>query len=371
MADDDPAAGLRPKTTTRDHDDLKRRLQTWLAGRLPDGARPRITALEVPVSNGLSSETVLFEAAWSDSGRDRSDALVARLAPDPDAVPVFPEYDLERQARVMRAVRETTTVPVPAVRWSEPDPAAIGTPFFVMERIEGRVPPDLLPYNMLGWLTEATAAQRAALQDATVAVLAALFAVDAPETTFAFLRGDGDDPSALRRHRGGQRSYAGWVTEGIRLPLVDRMFAWLDDRWPTHEGPTVLSWGDSRIGNIIYRDFTPVAVLDWEMAALGPPELDLGWLVYMHRYFEHVARQYGMPGLPDLLRADAVAGGFEHVTGYAPRDLDFYVMYAALRHAVIMARIQRRAIHFGEAVMPEDPDDLITFRLLLEELMAG
>ena len=55
----------------------------------------------------------------------------------------------------------------------------------------------------------------------------------------------------------------------------------------------------------------------------------------------------------------------------APRDLDFYVMYAALRHAVIMARIQRRAIHFGEAVMPEDPDDLITFRLLLEELMAG
>jgi aminoglycoside phosphotransferase (APT) family kinase protein len=77
-----------------------------------------------------------------------------------------------------------------------------------------------------------------------------------------------------------------------------------------------------------------------------------------------------MPGLPDLLRLDDVAETFERLTGYAPRDLGFYLMYAALRHAVIMARIQRRAIHFGEAVMPDDPDDLITFRLLVEEMLA-
>jgi aminoglycoside phosphotransferase (APT) family kinase protein len=120
----------------------------------------------------------------------------------------------------------------------------------------------------------------------------------------------------------------------------------------------------------MYRDFTPVAVLDWEMAALGPPEVDLGWLVYMHRYFEFVARQYSLPGLPDLLRPDDVASAYERMTGYAPRDLDWYVAYAALRHAVIMARIQRRAIHFGEALAPVDPDELVVHRLLLEELLA-
>jgi aminoglycoside phosphotransferase (APT) family kinase protein len=256
------------------------------------------------------------------------------------------------------------------VRWSEPDPAVVGTPFFVMERLVGLVPADLLPYNMIGWLTEASAEERAVLQQATVAVLATLFAIDAPEAKFDFLRDDGGDTSHLRRHLAGQEEYYEWVAAGLRLPLVERMFTWLDEHWPAHEGPTVLSWGDARIGNVMYRDFEIVGVLDWEMAALGPPELDLGWLVYLHRYFEFVARQYGMPGLPDLLRLDDVAETFERLTGYAPRDLGFYLMYAALRHAVIMARIQRRAIHFGEAVMPDDPDDLITFRLLVEEMLA-
>ena len=68
----------------------------------------------------------------------------------------------------------------------------------------------------------------------------------------------------------------------------------------------MLSWGDARIGNVLYRDFEPVAVLDWEMAALGPPELDVGWLVTLHAFFEEVAHQYGLPGLPDLLRREDV-----------------------------------------------------------------
>jgi aminoglycoside phosphotransferase (APT) family kinase protein len=175
----------------------------------------------------------------------------------------------------------------------------------------------------------------------------------------------------LERHLADQRAYYDWVADGTRLPLVDRMFTWLEEHWPRHPGRTVLSWGDARIGNLMYRDFEVVGVFDWEMAALGPAELDLGWLVYMHRYFEFVAHQYGMPGLPDLLRLDDVATTYEHLTGYAPQDLDFYLMYAALRHAVIMARLQRRAIHFGQAVEPDDPDDLITFRLLLEEMLGA
>ena len=70
-----------------------------------------------------------------------------------------------------------------------------------------------------------------------------------------------------------------------RYPTALRLAADVE-HWPADEGPTVLSWGDSRIGNVMYRDFEPVAVLDWEMAGLGPREVDVGWFIYAHRVFE-------------------------------------------------------------------------------------
>ena len=111
----------------------------------------------------------------------------------------------------------------------------------------------------------------------------------------------------------------------------------------------MLSWGDARIGNLMYRDFTPVAVLDWEMASLGPRDLDVGWMIYLHRFFDDLAVSYGLRGLPSLLRRDSVASTYESLTGYAPRDLDWYTTYAAVRHAVIMTRVGLRQVYFGEA----------------------
>ena len=132
-----------------------------------------------------------------------------------------------------------------------------------------------------------------------------------------------------------------------------------------------MSWGDSRIGNVMYRDFEPVAVLDWEMAGLATREVDLAWLIFIHRFFEDIATSMDLPGMPHFLRRDEVAGMYESMTGHTPRDLDFHTMYAALRHGVIMSQVQRRAIHFGEAEMPEDVDDLIMHRATLEAMLAG
>jgi aminoglycoside phosphotransferase (APT) family kinase protein len=365
---DGPETIGRPQTSTRDRDTLRTHLQAWLTSRLPDSASPRITSFEIPSSNGLSSETVLLDVESDHDGTPRTDRLVARLAPPASAVPVFPVYDLDRQAQVMRLVATHTSVPVPVVRWSEPDPGPLGSPFFVMDRIDGLVPPDLLPYNFGTWLSQADAADQRRLQDATIAVLAALHGIDDATTHFSFLRlAPG---SALAAHVDDQRAYYRWVADGLRIPLLEQCFAWLEDHWPASEEPTGFSWGDSRIGNIMYRDFEPVAVLDWEMAGLGPPELDLGWLIFMHQFFEGVAAQFSLPGMPDFLRSDDVATTYESLTGHSPRDLEFYVVYAALRHGIIMSRIQRRAIHFGEATMPEDPNDLITHRAIIEEMLA-
>lgn len=367
---DDGAPSLeRPQTSTRDRDTLRAGLEAWLARQLPSGASPRITSFEIPASNGLSSETVLLDVESGLEQEPATDRLVARLAPPASAMPVFPVYDLERQAQVMRLVAAHTSVPVPRVRWSEPDSEALGSPFFVMDRVDGLVPPDLLPYNFASWLNEADPADQRRLQDATVAVLAALHTIEDSATRFSFLRlGTG---AALAAHVADQRRYYEWVADGLRIPLLEQCFTWLDDHWPASESATTFSWGDSRIGNVMYRDFEPVAVLDWEMAALGPPELDLGWLVFMHQFFEGVAAQYSLPGMPGFLRADDVAATYESLTGHSPRDLDFYIVYAALRHGIIMSRIQRRAIHFGEAAMPDDPNDLITHRAIIEAMLAA
>jgi aminoglycoside phosphotransferase (APT) family kinase protein len=363
----EPEAMARPRTSTRDREALRTRLEAWLAGRHGDRT-PWVHEIAAPEGTGMSSETVLFDVTWSDGTHDR---LVARLAPAPDAVPVFPSYDLQRQFDTMAAVAARSSVPVPPLYAYEPDPAPLGTEFIVMHRVDGVVPSDIPPYGFgAGWLAEASDDDRARLQRNVVRVLADIHGIpDAPAAFPWFAVDDGRSP--LRVHVDEQRDFADWVLDGREGRLIEAGFAWLEEHWPDDEGETVLSWGDARIGNILFDDFTPVAVLDWEMASLGPRELDLGWTIFLHRFFDDLARALGLTGMPDFLRRSDVAATYEAITGHGPRDLDWYTAYAAVRHAIIMTRIGMRSAHFGEAEMPDDLDDLVTHRAALEAMLAG
>jgi aminoglycoside phosphotransferase (APT) family kinase protein len=373
MPDDDVDTTMaKPQTSTRDHADLRDRLTRWLGAQLPAGAAPTVSELSAPTTNGLSSETLLFDVEWRDGGKHHMQPCAARLAPEPTAVPVFPAYDLERQIRLIRLVDERTNVPVPRVLWYEPDGAALSSPFFVMERVDGQVPPDLMPYTFGSWLTEASNADRTRLQRASVGVLAELHGMHAPPHDVAFLEIDQPGDTALRRHVTDQEAYYAWVAhDGVRSPLIERTFEWLEDHWPADDTEAVVSWGDARIGNILYRDFEPVGVLDWEMAALGPREIDIAWMITLHQFFQEIAEVLELPGLPDFMRRDDVATMYETHSGITPHDLSFYEVYASLRHAIIMFRIGRRAVHFGEAEMPDDPDDLVTHRGMVQRMLDG
>lgn len=351
----EPAIVDEVQRTGRDPDELRARLTTWLAATQP-GAE--LTGFEIPSSNGMSSETVLFDAVW-DSEPHR---LVARVAPEAAAVPVFPHYDLDRQANVMADARAAApTVPIPEVVFNEPDPGPLGTPFFVMRRVEGRVPPDVMPYNFDSWVKEATPAERAELQESSLTVLAALHAVDDPLTRFAYLESDQPGATAMRRQLAEQAAYYEWAREGIRVPRIDRTFAWLDEHFPADEGDAGLCWGDARIGNMLYDPdgFRPAAVLDWEMAVLAPPEVDLAWFAYLHTFFEDLADMLGVTGLPDFLRLDDCAATYERQSGRTPRHLHWFTVYAALRYAIVSVRTTKRRVHFEGIPFPDDPDDLI------------
>jgi aminoglycoside phosphotransferase (APT) family kinase protein len=373
-----PDEQIKMTVSERSIGTLAARLAGWLVARLNEaGQASPVSGLTVrgprlSRSGGLSSTSVLFEADWVSGGTDRHGAYVARLAPEASAVPVFPRYDLATQFEVISQVAAHSDVPVPAVRWYEPDERVLGSPFFVMDQVDGWVPLDNPPYVFTGRLLDSPAGELARLQRASVQVLAGLHAIAEPAAVFPALRPPGD-ANTLRWHVGQQREYYQWAlsSDGIRVPIIERSLDWLDEHWPTGCGPDVLSWGDSRIGNIIYQGVEPVAVLDWEMAALGPRELDVSWFIFLHRFFQDIAQFFAQPGLPGFLRRSDVESCYQELTGYRLRDMDFYLTYAALRHAIVMARIKRRMIHFGEDQVPADPDDYVMHRAALEELLAG
>ena len=317
--------------------------------------------------------SVLFEASWAaGEGAGRRGRYVARMAPEPGAVPVFPRYDLPAQYEVIRQVAARSDVPVPRLRWNEPAGGPLGTPFFVMDQVDGRTPLDNPPYVFGGWLLEASPQERARLQRASVAILTRLHAIADPAAAFPVLRPAGG-ADALRGHVDGQHEYYQWALarDGLRIPIIERGLDWLEAHWPREPGPDVLCWGDARIGNIIYQGFEPAAVLDWEMAALGPRELDVGWFVFLHRFFQDIAEFFGLDGLPGFLRRSDVERCYTELAGTPLRDMDFYLVYAARRHAIVMARIKRRMIHFGEDQVPDDPDDYVLHRASLDKLLAG
>jgi len=107
------------------------------------------------------------------------------------------------------------------------------------------------------------------------------------------------------------------------------------------------------------------------MASLGPREMDLGWFVFLHVFFEDLAHQFNLPGLPDFLRPADVTATYEQASGHRVRDLQFYECYAALRHATIMTRTHARRVHFGEAEWPADVDEPIMHRGVLDRMLSG
>ena len=348
-------------------------VRAWLASQLPEGANPAVSLSGASDANGMSSETVIAKVDWTGDGQRQHGDFIMRIAPSHDDLPVFPEYELGHQFALLQGVHERTTVPVPEPRWLEPTGDVIGSPFFFMNRVDGVIPPDVMPYTFGdNWLFDADPEQRARLQASTVREIAALHAIDNPSEVFGFLARPGEG-TALRRHLEHTRAWYEYAVDDesgtkMRSALIDRAFAWLDVNLPATD-EAVLSWGDSRIGNVIYRDFEPVAVLDWEMAGLGPRELDLAWMAFAHEVFQGIAGAFELPGLPDFLRPEDIATTYTEITGVPIGDLTWYRVYAGVQWGIVFMRTGMRQFRFGEIEKPTSSDALMHHAPVFEKLL--
>lgn len=292
--------------------DQHTRLTEWIRRRLHDARDVELGPFEA-ASSGTSNETRLFTLRFDRNG-PQSERLVLRSTPPGRGL--FPDYDLGLQAGVMRALAPTP-VPVPVVRWYEPDADILGSPFLIMDHVKGATPSDTPPgFHGRGLFFDATPADRAAMWWALMARMIELHALDWRSLALPRMTGMATTPRAcIDQQIDLLQRWLDW-SEVSPPPVLERGLAWLRDTPPP---PSRLSlvWGDARPGNVLYRDGRVAALLDWEIASIGFPAFDLGYLIWSA---EVLADVNGMPRLEGLPTREATIARYEAMTGEA---LDF------------------------------------------------
>jgi aminoglycoside phosphotransferase (APT) family kinase protein len=300
-----------------------------------------------PIGEGHSNVTYLIRRGDSE--------MVLRRPPRPPLPPSA--HDVLREARLLRALAGTPAR-VPPVLAVCDDPSTIGSPFYVMERIPGEVIVTSIPDAL------DSPQERRRIAEELIDALAEIHAVD---WQAAGLEGFGKPTGYLERQL---RRFTGlWELNKTReIPAVERVGAWLAQNMP-RSGPATIVHGDFRLGNTIYDAQAPArlrAVLDWEMATIGDPLADIGYLCMMwtessdptggmREALGGVTRREGFPTRDELIAS------YEQRTGRSMRDLRWYTSLALWKSVVFMEGNYKRAVAgttddpylktFGEGVL--------------------
>jgi len=285
-----------------------------------------------PVRGGQSNPT------WYVTAGERR--LVLRQQPFGELLPSA--HALDREFRVLSAL-QGSGVPVPRVlRYSE-DRSVVGTPFYLMDRIDGRV-------FHAAKLEGVRSQERREMYRSAAQTLAKLHRVDWEAAGLSDYGKHGD--YFARQVRRWSRQ---WEASRARdIPELERLIPWLDQHVPPQEETTICH-GDYRFGNLMFAPSAPevCAVLDWELSTLGDPLADLGYLCMLYR----VGSSNG--GIADLDREglgipseDELVADYNQAAGRERKLLPFHVAFAFFRFAVIFAGIEDR-VRRGNAADPE------------------
>jgi aminoglycoside phosphotransferase (APT) family kinase protein len=334
---------------TRDLDSFREGFTRWLRARGPRHREVVVGSIERPDA-GLSAETLFVDVRHADPGGAWVDAeYVVRMPPVGEGL--FPSYDLAGQAGVQHHLSQVGIPAVDPVAY-EDDPGWVGAPFLVMARVEGRTLRNDAPFLRTGWLAEATPDAQARLHSNFLAVLAALHAMawDAPGWDVPSLRlllGTAGPalPARLLPHELARWSeYLAWAAEGSVPAPLEEACAWCTENLPANEPPPSVLWGDVQFGNaVVGHEMEVAAVLDFELASVGPAELDVAWFRVLHS-MTVTSCGGDLPGFPD---ADEALARYERGLGRSLEDLRWYEVFAAVRSGAIMVRAARLLARMG------------------------
>lgn len=341
-------------------------LQSWMSESFPGGAGAQVLSVATPLV-GYSGETILFEAVLDPHGAaPRRRRLVARVRPA--GYSFFPDVDMNLHYRVLDAL-EPTDVPAPRVfAYQDAGGSPFGEPFFVMEWVSGRVPPEHPPYTADGWLARCTPAQQAFAYRGAVEQVAKIHALDWAAMDLSFLpclkTGSPGMANEIRQFD----AYMRWVYDGAPLPVLEDAVDWLGANVPT-PSRLCLNWGDAKFSNIVYHRFEPAGILDWELATIAPPEADLAFFLVYHDSITRARGYDDLPGFPD---DDEAVELYQQLSGHTVPDLGYYKVWHLFRLAVMAQRLTDLLVERGviEADAERAPHQ-IPFRLLHGALEAA
>lgn len=320
---------------------LTKGLDDWLGQWAPASqAGSRVEHIERPAS-GWSSDillTTVGPALDVDGDGKTSAELVVRVAPAP-AVASFPADDFDLQAAVMRALK-TSGFPVPTVLAVENDSGWLGTPFLVMTRAPGRTVGDAPALDP--WLAELPSPTQRRIHEDYLDALADIHRFEWRSAGLEALS-RGAVPDLVEELDRWSR-YVDWASGGDPAPALVAHLQWCIDAAPVMTRAPSLCWGDARLGNVLLLDDGSIgALLDWELASIGPPEMDLGWYLALDRLTTKVIGQR-VPGF--LERGDAISH-YQHHLGRSVEHLDWHEIFALVRSVAINERQARLAAAEG------------------------
>jgi aminoglycoside phosphotransferase (APT) family kinase protein len=283
-----------------------------------------------PIGEGHSNVTFLLERGGTQ--------LVLRRPPRPPLPPSA--HDVLREARLLRALR-ATPARVPPVLAVCGDPAVIGAPFYLMERLEGDVIVSRVPDAL------DNESERRRIGEELIDALVEIHGVD---WRAVGLEGFGKPTGYLQRQL---RRFGGlWEINKTRdIPAIERVGEWLAQQLP-ESGEATIVHGDYRLGNTMFAHEVPaalVAVFDWEMATIGDPLADLGYLCMM--WSEAGDPEGGLRGhlgmvtrAPGFLSRGELIARYEARAGRSMRELRWYTTLALWKSAVFMEGNYKRAM---------------------------
>jgi aminoglycoside phosphotransferase (APT) family kinase protein len=300
-------------------------LDAWLRERIPGYAGP----LQVEqFKGGQSNPTFLLITPGQ--------RYVLRRKPPGKLLPSA--HAIDREYRVMAALA-ATEVPVPTTYALCEDDGVIGTAFYVMEHVPGRILWDPALPGM-------TPPERAAIFDSMNAVIAALHQVDLPRVGLA----DYGKPGNFFARQIGRWTTQYRASETEPIEAMDRLIDWLPQNIPSAD-TTTLVHGDYRLDNLVFHATEPrvIAVLDWELSTLGHPMADFAY--HALAWETPAGAMRGLGGLE--LAALGIPTAQAYLERYCERtgapmptraEWDFYLAYNLFRGAAISQGILRRAL---------------------------